>query len=192
MKKIFTSMIIALVGANLFATAPTVADLSSSYDVVNNVVLCIQFTDEAEVCNDIYFVGTPTNWKSSFDGCPQFYPMPNFEGWYVAEIPFDTQNELQGKPIQAQYDHSFSWDFQPGDYAAWVHVGGNEINITSSQLFNESDMSYASTGAYIYQLRYWKNHKNPCDYILRHYTVSLYIPDACPNMKPAIIGDFNK
>ena len=189
MKKIFTSMIIALVGANLFAIAPTVADLASSYDVVNNVVLCIQFADEAEVCNDIYFVGTPTNWKSSFDGCPQFYPMPNFEGWYVAEIPFIAQEELQGKPIQAQYDHSFSWDYQPGDPNAWVHMGGNEINIVG--YVTESDMSYPSPGAYIYKMTYWKNHMNPCDYILRHYTVSLYIPDACPNMKPAIIGSFN-
>ena len=190
MKKIFTSMIIALVGANLFAIAPTVADLASSYDVVNNVVLCIQFADEAEVCNDIYFVGTPTNWKSSFDGCPQFYPMPNFEGWYVAEIPFIAQEELQGKPIQAQYDHSFSWDYQPGDPNAWVYMGGNQININVGYV-TESDMSYPSPGAYIYKMTYWKNHKNPCDYILRHYTVSLYIPDACPNMKPAIIGSFN-
>lgn len=177
--------------------APSVTDLADAgYDVENNVVLCFYFDDEP--CNNVYLVGTPNNWakgngtKESFSNCAQFQPLAGFKGWYVVEFPYST--DVQAKPVQAKSDGSFSWDFQCGDLAAWTNrglEGTQEADIRYNRYnMNEVDVYYPSPGCYIYEIAYWKNHKTPC--VPKHdYSIQLYAPNACPEMKPAIIGDFN-
>ena len=41
MKKFYAFAVAALMSASMFAAAPTAADLAKEYDLVNNVVLCI-------------------------------------------------------------------------------------------------------------------------------------------------------
>ena len=193
MKKFYAFFAAALMSASLFAAAPTPADLAAEYDLTNNVVLCLQFIDEAQVCNDIRFVGTPNNWgkgegdTESFDNCEKFMPVAGFDGWYAAELPYS--EGFEGKPLQEPSDRAWTWDYQCGDADAWVFVGGNEATMTPG-FAGEVNIAYASAGAYIYQLKYWKNHKTPCAPIVKHnYKISLYAPEACPEMKPAISGD---
>lgn len=207
MKKFYALFAAALMSASLFAAAPTAADLAKEYDVVHNVVLCINPTGDAQVCNDIRFVGTPNNWgkgdpigtdpetgdpiygPESFDNCEKFMPVPGFDGWYAAELPYSAG--FEGKPVQEPTNRAWSWDYQCGDVDAWVYVGGNEMTLTPG-FTDECNIAMASAGAYIYQLNYWKKHGSPCKPIVKHnYTVKLYAPDACADMKPAIIGDFN-
>ena len=61
MKKLYAFFAAALMSASMYAVAPTAADLAAEYDVANNVVFCIQFIEDAELCNDVRFVGTPNN-----------------------------------------------------------------------------------------------------------------------------------
>lgn len=194
MKKFYAMFVAVLMSATLFAqNAPTEADLAANYDLQNNVVLCVQFIDEATVCRDIRFVGSPNNWgkgegsSEAFSNCEKFLPVAGFDGWYAAELAYS--DGFYGKPIQETEDGAWSWDWQPGDPAAWVQVGTNAINITLEN-GSESSMGYPAAGAYIYQLKYWKNHKNPCVALVpHHYSIILYAPDACPDMKPGIAGD---
>lgn len=203
MRKFYAFFAAALMSASLYAAAPTAADLAAIYDVNNNVVLCVEFVDEAVVCHDIRFVGTPNNWgkgdteAESWDNCDKFAPVPGFDGWYAAELAFtegaseEGWPNTQGKPLQEPEDRHWTWDFQCGDAEAWVHVAGNEMSIKAG-FSGECDLGYLTTGAYIYQLKYWKNHKSPCVEVKKHnYTVKMYAPDACEEYKPAIIGDFN-
>ena len=173
------------------SSVPTPAVLSQYYDIVNNMVLCTRFTDAP--CYDVYFVGTPTGWASSFNNCPKFEPLPGYDGWYAVAVPFT--NGLQGKPIQANANGSFNWENQTGDPNAWQDLGGSgcqHANITAGYN-DEANILYPSAGCYVYQVDYWKNHTNtPCDDLpLRNYTIYMYAPDACADMKPAIIGTFN-
>ena len=166
MKKFYALFAAALMSASLFAAAPTAADLAKEYDVVNNVVLCINPTGDAQVCNDIRFVGTPNNWgkgdpigtdpetgdpiygPESFDNCEKFMPVPGFDGWYAAELPYSAG--FEGKPVQEPTDRAWSWDYQCGDVDAWVYVGGNEMTLTPG-FTDDSNIAMASAGAYIYQ-----------------------------------------
>ena len=196
MKKLYAFFAAALMSASMYAVAPTAADLANEYDVVNNVVFCIQFIDDAEVCNDIRFIGTPNNWgkgegeTEAWSNCEKFAPVPGFEGWYAAELPYS--EGFQGKPAQEPTDGAFTWDYQCGDKDAWVKVpdgGGLELTITDGYA-DECNIAASAPGAYIYQLKYWKKHKSPCVAVVKHqYSISLYIPDACAEMKPAISGD---
>ncbi|MBR6065100.1 MAG: hypothetical protein IKP57_01590 [Paludibacteraceae bacterium] len=206
MKKFYALFAAALMSASLFATAPTAADLAKEYDVVNNVVLCINPIEDAQVCNDIRFVGTPNNWgkgdpigtdpdsgdpiygPESFNNCEKFMPVPGFDGWYAAELPYS--EGFEGKPLQEPTDRVWTWDYQCGDMDSWVFVDGNQMNLVAGY-DGECNISYASAGAYIYQLKYWKKHKTPCAPVIKHtYTINLYAPDACPDMVPTIAGDF--
>ena len=206
MKKFYALFAAALMSASLFAAAPTAADLAKEYDVVNNVVLCINPIEDAKVCNDIRFVGTPNNWgkgdpigtdpdtgdpiygPESFDNCEKFMPVPGFDGWYAAELPYS--EGFEGKPLQEPTDRVWTWDYQCGDMDSWVFVDGNQMNLVAG-FDGECNISYASAGAYIYQLKYWKKHKTPCAPVIKHtYTINLYAPDACPDMVPTIAGDF--
>ena len=193
MKKLYAFFAAALMSVSMYATAPTAADLANEYDVVNNVVFCIQFTDDAEVCNDIRFIGTPNNWgkgdgtTEAWSNCEKFNPVPGFDGWYAAELPYS--DGFQGKPAQEPSDGSFTWDYQCGDKNAWVHVDGLQLAITDG-FADECNIAASAAGAYIYQLKYWKKHKSPCVAVVKHqYSITLYAPDACPDMKPAIAGD---
>ena len=198
MKKFYAIVAAALMSATMFAKAPTAADLANEYDVVNNVVFCINFIDEAEVCNDIRFVGTPNGWgkgldapegaQEAFANCEKFLPVPGFDGWYAAELPYS--EGFEGKPVQEPKSGEWTWDYQCGDVEAWVHVDGGDLEITPG-FENECNIKAPAAGAYIYQLKYWKAHKSPCGVIVTHkYTVKLYAPDACPDMLPTIAGDF--
>ncbi|MBR0195372.1 MAG: M6 family metalloprotease domain-containing protein [Paludibacteraceae bacterium] len=176
-------------------TIPTAAILATMYDVTNNMVLCLQFVDDAKVCGDVYFVGENNNWGKgtgtveSFDNCLKFQQVPGFEGWYAVEVPFT--GSFEGKPMHVSEDKAWTWDYQCGDVNAWSYVSGKRLQLTAGYT-GECNVAYASAGAYIYRLKYWKKHNNPCEaQITRDYTIRLYAPDACPEMKPAIIGDFN-
>ncbi len=199
MKKIYAFVAAALMSAGLYAEAPTAADLANEYDLQNNVVLCIHPIDDAVVCNDIRFVGTPNGWGKgldapegaveSWDNCEKFMPVPGFDGWYAAELPYS--EGFEGKPLQEPTDRAWTWDYQCGDADAWVKVDGNDLTLNPG-FAGEVNIAYPSAGAYIYELKYWKQHKSPCVAVVKHnYTVKLYAPDACSDMKPAIIGDFN-
>ena len=198
MKKIYAILVAALFSVGMFAqTAPTPTDLANAnYDVVNNVVLCVHFVGEAEVCNDIYFVGTPNNWAKGegstedFANCVKFRALQGFDGWYAAQ--YEYAEGFQGKPVQAKSDGSFSWDFQTGDPAAWTHIAGLEADIVDG-FGGEANISYGAAGAYIYEVSYWKNHRTPCVAAVKHdYTIYLYAPE-CEDAEyiPAVIGGFN-
>ena len=170
--------------------APTEAVLSQYYNTTSNVVLCVKFTGEAEVCNDIYFVGTFSGWAASFENCPLFTAVPGYDGWYAAEAPYATS--FAGKPIQAQSDGSFSWDYQAGDTGAWTHVGGLSANIQTGY-GGEANVYYNSAGAYIYEISYWKNHQTPCVVKTKHnYTLILLDPKCADEAYTAgVEGSFN-
>lgn len=197
MKKFYAFFAAALMSISLYAAAPTAAEIAAAYDITNNVVFVIEFIEDAEVCNDIRFVGTPNNWgkgdvegaSESWDNCEKFAPVEGHEGWFAAELAYS--DGFQGKPLQEPTDRSWTWDYQCGDKDAWVHVDGLELELTDGYA-GECNIAAKAPGAYIYQLKYWKNHKIPCAPVVKHnYTIKLYAPDACSDMKPAIVGDFN-
>lgn len=197
MKKFYAFFAAALMSVSLYAAAPTAAEIAAAYDITNNVVFVIEFIEDAEVCNDIRFVGTPNNWgkgdvegaSESWDNCEKFAPVEGHEGWFAAELAYS--DGFQGKPLQEPTDRSWTWDYQCGDKVAWVHVDGLELELTDGYA-GECNIAAKAPGAYIYQLKYWKNHKTPCAPVVKHnYTIKLYAPDACSDMKPAIVGDFN-
>ena len=197
MKKFYAFFAAALMSVSLYAAAPTAAEIAAAYDITNNVVFVIEFIEDAEVCNDIRFVGTPNNWgkgdvegaSESWDNCEKFAPVEGHEGWFAAELAYS--DGFQGKPLQEPTDRSWTWDYQCGDKDAWVHVDGLKLELTDGYA-GECNIAAKAPGAYIYQLKYWKNHKTPCAPVVKHnYTIKLYAPDACSDMKPAIVGDFN-
>lgn len=176
---------------------PTVEYLSSRYNTKNNVVLCMTFDDAP--CGDVYFVGTPNNWgrgsgsKEDFANCAKFEALPDYEGWYAVAVPYS--DGIQGKPIQAELDGSFRWENQCGAPSAWINRGGTGSKTAdiSAGYDYEANIAYSAAGCYIYELAYWKKHTNyPCANKPKHnYKVVLFAPDACEDMKPAIIGSFN-
>ena len=166
---------------------PTEADLTAAgYDLTTDVVFCVKFIDDATVCNDIYFIGTPSGGALGTD--VPFQPLTGFDGWYVASYPYESG--FWGKPIHVDQEGHLSWDYQCGDVAAWSYAGGKVLNLTAGYS-GESEVAFGSAGAYIYKLSYWKFHGNPCKPIVyKDYTVKLYAPNVCDEV-PAIIGDFN-
>jgi len=175
---------------------PTAEDLAvAGYDTLNNVVICIKFVDEARVCDDILLAGNYNGWSTDLATITRFAELNGFDGWYVAEMPYqeiyDTYTEYpQGKPIHLKTDGTFDWQNQCGDPDAWTHIAGKWADILWGFEY-EANIYYYSPGAYIYEMSYWKQHRNTCQVVPKHdYTVNLYAPDACPDMKPAIIGDF--
>ena len=178
---------------------PTELSLTSAgYNTTDNVVLCVKFTGDATVCNDILLAGNYNGWNTTISEMFKFMLLAGFDGWYAAEFPFEVTKDSngddvypQGKPIQLDNEGKFGWDNQCGDPDAWTHKGGNNADISWGFDY-EANITYNSAGAYIYEMSYWKKHINPCAAILRHdYTIRLYAPDACEEMKPAVIGDFN-
>ena len=169
---------------------PWVENLQDAgYDLTNNVVLCVKFTDDAVACNSIYFIGTFTSWN--LDMTYQFTELPQFPGWYVCSVVYDAG--FQGKPIHVDYKGNLTWKFQPGDVKAWKHVGGYDASIFDNGYDGESNAEFASAGAYIYEISYWKKHKNPCVPVPTHkYTINVY-PPVCETMEYdlALVGEFN-
>ena len=180
-------------------TVPTELSLSNAgYNTTKNVVLCINFTNDAVVCHDIMLAGNYNQWSTVLSEMYKFAPLAGFDGWYAVEFPFAVTKATngedvypQGKPVELDNEGAFGWDNQCGDPDAWTHKGGNYADITWGIEY-EANISYYTAGAYIYEMSYWKKHINPCANIPRHdYTIRLYAPDACEEMKPAVIGDFN-
>jgi len=143
---------------------PTVANLAEAgYDVDNKIVLCIEFIEDAVVCNPIHLVSNINQWGhgGSWDGSQLFTQLPGFDSWYVAQIEYG--DTCQAKPIQESTDGSFSWYNQSGDIDSWQYVDGQQLSLfTDMAAEGECHVGYPTPGAYIYRLRYWKNHKNPC------------------------------
>lgn len=174
---------------------PTVQDLATAgYDVANKVVLCLYFDDAP--CYDVVIAGTymadeAGSWITDPEQLVHMAALESFEGWYAAEIPYS--ENAQGKPIQLKSNGAFSWEYQSGDANAWINKGGvgSQTATIWAGYNNEANIYYYSPGCYIYELAYWKNHNSPCANTTHNYTIHLYAPDACEEMKPAIIGNFN-
>ncbi|MBO4454243.1 MAG: starch-binding protein, partial [Paludibacteraceae bacterium] len=171
-------------------TAPTPNDLTAAgYNLDSDVVLCVKFTEDATVCNDIYFVGSFSGWESSFTGCPKFNELQGFEGWYVASQPYSA--EFGGKPIQARSDGSFTWNNQCGDAGAWTYVNGYQAYIENGYS-GESNVSFYYPGPYIYEMSYWKDHVDPCvNDTMYQVVVRLVAPQNPPTAGVEIIGTFD-
>ena len=173
-------------------TIPTSIDLAAAgYHVNDSLVVCFYF--DVAPCFDVYFPGNYRmneygGWSTDISELARFEPLPGFSGWYVAEAPY--VSNAQGKPVQLTYDGSFNWDYQSGDASAWINRGTNELTVVSGYP-GEADIHYPAPGCYIYEMAYWKNHIDPCEYMPHNYTIQLYAPDACEEMKPAIVGHFN-
>ena len=204
MNRFFSFLSACIVSTFLYAApinVPTVADVAATHDPINNVILCCYFDEE--VCNDVVFVGNYNNWSNDPSQCLTFAALPNYNGWYVAEIPWSLGTNGDGstfapygKPVQLKNDGSFDWEYQTGDTGAWINLGGvgaQTVNL-SAGYNGEADVSYPAPGVYIYEIAYWKKHQVPCIPVPAHnYTIRLYAP-ACesnPGYKPAIIGHFN-
>ncbi|MBQ7632187.1 MAG: leucine-rich repeat domain-containing protein [Paludibacteraceae bacterium] len=171
---------------------PTSTDLAAAgYHVNDSLVVCLYF--DVAPCYDVYFPGnyrmnTSGGWSTDITELERFEPLQGFPGWYVVEVPYVTN--AQGKPVQLTFKGIFNWDYQSGDANAWIYKGGNQATVISGYP-GEADIRYPAPGCYIYEIAYWKNHNNPCELIPHNYTIQLYAPDACEDMKPAIIGSFN-
>lgn len=171
---------------------PTVQDLATAgYDVTNSRVICIH--PDEEVCNPIVWAGTYNNWNTDPSQILKFEALAGFDGWYVVEVddarlPQDDQttapnnNCCCGKPVQLKLDGSFSWDFQSGDYEAWINKKqpGTQTHYIYGGYDGEADICWNEYGAYIYELAYWKKHNTPCVAVPKHdYSISLYAPKFC-------------
>ena len=157
--KIFT-LFFALIASVCMtkAATPTVDDLAEMYDVANNVVFCLQFTEEAEVCNDVVYEGNTIDYEE----LRKLDPLPEFEGWYALEVPYSEY--FEGQIFIMASNGEFNRDYQTGDKDAWVHVDGLELSIDYVQFtyVGEWFIHVPAPGAYIYQITYWKDHANPC------------------------------
>ena len=172
---------------------PTVADLKDlGYDLENDLVLAYRFIEDAQVCNDIVFVGNYNEWEvSEPDQLPRFEKLQGFDGWYVCSLPYWLHDlTAQGKPIQLKSDGSFNWEYQAGDADAWIHRGGNQAWL-ESWYAGEVNVYYEQPGAYIYDIAYWKNHNTPCDVQEERVIVAVNVPEGAPEAGVEVIGSFD-
>ena len=159
---------------------PTVADLTTAgYNVTNSRVICIH--PDEEVCNPIVWAGTYNNWNTDPSQMLKFEALAGFDGWYVVAV-IDNSASVMGKPVQLKLDGSFNWDFQSGDYDAWINMNqpGTQTGSFEPGYFGEADCTWPENGAYIYEVAYFKNHNTPCVAVPKHdYSISLYAPKFC-------------
>ena len=193
MKNIYAFFAAALMSVSMFASleqVPTVADLSKIYDGTTNVVLCCYF-DETP-CNDVVLAGSYNGWSDDPALCAKFEALEGFEGWYVAEAPY--AEGFMAKPLQLKNGGFDGWAYQVGDPDAWENKGGEGTKAIKLSVENdvESKAEYPEgAGYYVYEIKYWKNHASPCEYIPSHkYTVYLFAPE-CEYVQPAIVGVFD-
>jgi len=167
-------------------------------DAVSGKYLVI-FRFNAEVCNDVVFVGTYNDWSSDAANCTVFQPyyggaafndetFTDADGWMYVLIE-DASESVCGKPVQLKNDGTFSWDFQCGDAEAWtIHTGAVELKAGYAGECNMEGYSAVTVG----ELAYWKNQKTPCVEAVKHsYNVTVKLPAIVEGITPAIIGDFN-
>ena len=191
----FAALVVAVASFAAPATIPTKADLLDFYEP-GQLCVCVYF--EAEICNDVVFVGSyqsdGTNWYTDPALLEKFAPLEGFEGWYYVAVT-DASEQFQGKPVQLNADGSFSWDNQTGDPASWEVVYGT-VDITAGY-DGESNLAYTATEPVILISKYFKNHKEICSYVPEYadYTIRLNAPYCAgadgTYYDPAIIGDFN-
>lgn len=195
MKKIYAFLAAALMSVSLFAAlepVPTESDLKAAGYLPNaNVVLCIYPDTEGEagVCNDIVLAGSYNGWSNDPSKCEKFEELDAFPGWWAVQVPFT--DGLMAKPLQLRNSGDFgnNWDFQAGSPDAWVHKGGLAADIKASGSL-ESDVTYGSAGAYMYEIKFWKEHKSPCVYIPKYkYTIYMLHPECSgEEWAPGILG----
>lgn len=197
MKKISVMFAALLASMSIFASkevAPTAADLANYYEAGQ---LCVAVYFEAEVCNDIVFIGSYNSWSEDVSTMTKFEPVDGFDGWYVVAVT-DEAETIQGKPVQLKSDGTFSWDFQTGDADSWTLVSGT-VTISAGYSGEANLEGYDKSAPVVLISAYFKNHNNPCVAAVKHnYTVNLKAPicgsdpaDYSTYFAPAIIGDFN-
>ena len=194
MKKISVMFAALLASMSIFASkevAPTAADLANYYEEGQ---LCVAVYFEAEVCNDIVFIGSYNSWNEDPATQTKFEPVDGFDGWYVVAVT-DESEEIQGKPVQLKSDGTFSWDFQTGDKDSWTVVSGT-VTIEAGYSGEANLKGYDKSAPVVMISASFKNGNNPCVAAVKHnYTVNLKAP-ICADAEgtyfaPAIIGDFN-
>ena len=197
MKKISVMFAALLASMSIFASkdvVPTTADLANYYE---DGQLCVAVYFEAEVCNDIVFIGTYNGWSEDVSTMTKFEPVDGFDGWYVVavEAVANDQGVIQGKPVQLKSDGTFSWDYQTGDADSWTLLSGT-VTISAGYYGEANLEGYDAATPVVLISAYFKNHNNPCVVTVKHnYTVNLKAP-ICADAEgtyfaPAIIGDFN-
>lgn len=180
---------------------PTVEDLvNAGYHVADSVVVCMKLPTPG--CygigqKPVYFYGSYNNWlddltdESQWEKQHWFSPLTGFDGWYVTEVPFNNSS-VEAKPIVILSDNKIHWKYQGGDAEAYTYVAGKHANVTNSTIDGEAVVTYPETGAYIYELGYWKNHIDPCSSTPPFSVqVTFYPPYLCEGLTPAVTGDFN-
>ena len=203
MKKIFTLIAAALMSASMFAqpaTVPTVTDLADAgYDLTSSRVICLYFDEQ--VYNGIVWAGSYNGWSTTpVDMMMKFEPLESYDGWYVIEL-WDDSETVQGNPVQLKNDGSFSWNFQSGDPEAWINMaqpGTQTATISKGDNRIESNCTWPTTGAYIYEVAYFKNHNSPHgeDKPKYDYTITAYLPQFCDAIAAyadsvRVMGDFD-
>lgn len=197
MKKISVMFAALLASMSIFASkevVPTTADLANYYE---DGQLCVAVYFEAEVCNDIVFIGSYNSWSEDVSTMTKFETVDGFEGWYVVAVDAIANEDgvIQGKPVQLKSDGTFSWDFQTGDAASWTLLSGT-VTISEGYAGEANLEGYDAATPVVLISAYFKNHNNPCVAAVKHnYTVNLKAP-ICADAEgtyfaPAIIGDFN-
>ena len=185
MKKIFTLIAAALMSASMFAqpaTVPTVNDLDAAgYDLTSRVI-CLYFDEQ--VYYGIVWAGSYNGWSIDNPASMiHFEPLDGYQGWYACQVN-DVSETVQGKPVQLKKDGSFSWDFQSGDVEAWINMaqpGTKTATISVGNNQSEANCTWPTTGAYIYEVAYFKNHNSPyvADNPKHDYTITAYLPEFC-------------
>ncbi len=193
MKKLFSFVAAALMSASMFAgpaTVPTVQDVvAAGFDQTKRVI--VLYFDE-QVCNDIVWVGTYVmnekgdGWETNPELLSTFEPLEGFAGWYALEFD-DASETVQGKPVQLKKDGSFNWDFQSGDVEAWINMAqpGTQTGSFEAGYSGEANCTWPTTGVYIYEVAYFKNHNTPCgeDKPKHDYTFTVYMPEFCEEIE---------
>lgn len=151
---------------------------------VPNANTIIGFYTEAEVCNDIVWIGTYNHWSTNLDDLVRFVPMTGYDNWYVVAVSDTTQSGLtnsQGKMVQLRSDGTFSWDYQAGDDLTLVRgtatiIPGYSDEVLIQDIGMNSPVVFASG--------MWKIGRTPCLHDTIYYTssdgqvVTPYAPNA--------------
>ncbi|MCQ2328491.1 MAG: hypothetical protein MJZ59_04005, partial [Paludibacteraceae bacterium] len=76
-----------------------------------------------------------------------------------------------------------AWDFQSGDVEAWINMAqpGTKTASIEAGYDDEANCTWPTTGAYIYEVAYFKAHNSPCgeDKPKHDYTITAYLPEFC-------------
>ena len=177
---------------NAFASRDVVPSDQVLAEYYNPGQLCVCiYVSEDMACNDIVFTGTYNGWSSVISQCAKFQQVEGYDGWYVVAVTdenADPESEYgrQGKPIMADIDGNFSWDYQIG--AATV-IRGN-VQAVKSPYMNEIDLiQYGTDAPNVYTVDAWKS--NPCTAIYHNYTITV-ISDGCNGaVVPFVVGGMN-